>query len=83
MTGPLHVAELVVRASLQKEAIGALDKAVLRGTAKVVVPAALIGGGAVAANRMMGDPIQKNIDRHKIRTQRIRPIYDPNTGRLI
>ena len=82
MTGPLHAAELVVRASLQKEAVGAFDKAVLRGAGKVLPPALVLGGGAVAANRLMGDPVQKNIDRHRMRMQRIQPIYDPKLRRI-
>lgn len=79
MTGLLHAAELVVRASLQKEAMAAIDKGVLKGMGV----AAVLGGGAVAANKLMGDPVQKNIDRHRRRVRRIQPIYDQKTGRWI
>ena len=57
---PLLAAELVVRASLQKEAIGAVDKAALK---YLVAPAAVVGGAGVVANEVLDNPMKRQLQQ--------------------
>jgi hypothetical protein len=77
---PFLVAELVVRASLKKEAIGRFDKAVLK---YVVAPPVVAGGALYGLSKVPGGTVERHVKKHQERMRRIRATYDPTTGRMI